>query len=176
MNIQRATLQDLADVMHIMMAAHGAMKDPTAYITDDEDYVAEHIVREGFVLLARMDGRTAGFFLVCIPGQKENNLGYYLNFSQQQLQETAIMDSAAVLPEYQGRGLMARMFQEAVRLTEGEYPYLLGTVAPENTASRRNFEKCGFRPVKLVMKPQGLRRLLMGRFRETPGGSGFSSR
>lgn len=148
-----------------MTEAHEAMADKSAYITDDEDYISAHVSGEGFILLREVDGKAAGFFLVCIPGLKENNLGYYLDFSRQQLLETAIMDSAAVRPAYQGKGLMGQMFREAVRRTKS-FPYLLGTVAPDNYPSLRNFERCGFRRLKLVVKPQGQKRLLMGRLPE----------
>ena len=167
--LRTAQMADVPEIMRIMTEAHRAMADPSAYITDDEGYVAGHITENGFTLLAEVDGAAAGFFLVCVPGLEEGNLGYYLGFSERQLRGVAMMDSAAVLPEYQGMGIMGRMFREAVRRTEGQQPYLLGTVAPENYASRRNFEKCGFSAFKIIQKPGGLTRLLMGRFR---GGKG----
>ena len=164
--IRMAAPADVPAIMDIMTAAHRAMADPGAYITDDAEYVAAHIRENGFTLVAEADGAPAGFFLVCVPELAENNLGRYLGFSEGQLMEVAMMDSAAVRPEFQGLGIMGRMFHRAVELTAETYPYLLGTVAPENTPSRRNFEKCGFSVLKTVEKPGGLRRLLMGRCRE----------
>lgn len=164
--IRHAVSADVPTIMHIMETAHRAMADPSAYITDDSAYVSAHISENGFTLMAEADGTPAGFFLVCVPGHAENNLGYYLNLSAQQLLEVAMMDSAAVLPEFQGLGLMGAMFRRAVELTELRYPILLGTVDPENAPSRRNFEKCGFTVLKTVEKPGGLRRLLMGRVRK----------
>ena len=158
-----ATPTDVPAIMDIMTKAHRAMPDPSAYITDDEPYIAAHIQGESFVLLAEADGVTAGFFLVCVPGLAENNLGHYLNFSENQLRQVAMMDSAAVLPEFQGLGIMGHMFTLAVARTAPNYPYLLGTVSPDNFPSRRNFEKCGFSILKIVEKPGGLKRLLMGR-------------
>ena len=163
--IRTAVPADVSAIMHIMETAHRAMADPGAYITDDSDYVSAHIRENGFTLMAEVDGVPAGFFLVCVPGLSGNNLGHYLDFSKQQLMEVAMMDSAAVLPEFQGLGLMGRMFHRAVELTEKSYSYLLGTVAPENTPSRRNFEKCGFTVLRTVEKPGGLTRLLMGKGR-----------
>ena len=161
--IRRATVADVPTIMDIMTAAHQAMKDPSAYITDDAAYVAEQVQGDGFSLLAHVEGKAAGFFLVCIPGLAENNLGRYLNFSERRLRRVALMDSVAVLPAFQGIGLMEQMLREAVRLTEAQYSCLLGTVAPDNHASRRSFEKCGFSTLKRIRKPCGLERLLMGR-------------
>lgn len=163
--LRMAALSDVPAILSIMTAAHGAMADPSAYITDDAPYVAAHIQEAGFTLLAEADGTPAGFFLVCVPGLAENNLGHYLGFSKEQLLEVAMMDSAAVLPEFQGLGIMGRMFRRAVELTEPIYPYLLGTVAPDNMPSRRNFEKCGFSVLQTIKKPCGLTRLLMGKGR-----------
>lgn len=165
--IRMALPNDVSAIMHIMETAHRAMADPSAYITDDAAYVSAHIRQNGFTLMAEVDGTPAGFFLVCVPGDMENNLGHYLDFSEQQLMEVAMMDSAAVLPEFQGLGLMGKMFHRAVELTEQDYAFLLGTVAPENAPSRRNFEKCGFAVLQTIKKPGGLTRLLMGK------GSGF---
>ena len=165
----RATQADVPAIMEIMARAHKNMADPKMYITDTEEYVSAHIDRDGFVLLAQVDGLTAGFFMVCVPGLESNNLGYFLGYSEEKLQQVAMMDSVAVLPEYQGLGLMGRMMAEAVRLTEREYPILLATVAPDNWPSRKNAEKQGFAPLLQIEKDGGYVRLLVGRFREIPG-------
>lgn len=167
--IRPAVPEDAGAVYRIMYQAQAAMADPTAYITDTLEYITHHISRDGFCLVAEADGTPVGFFLVCVPGLEENNLGYYLNYSREQLMKTAMMDSAAVLPEYQGKGIMGRMFRMATEIAEQDYPYLLGTVHPDNTPSRRNFEKCGYTSQMTLEKPGGLVRLLMGKFREIPG-------
>lgn len=166
--IRPAVPEDGETIIEIMTIAHEAMADQDAYITDDLSYIKRHLQDEGFGLMAEVEGVPAGFFVVCFPEKTGDNLGYHLNFTEEQLMKTAIMDTAAVLPEYQGMGLMGRMFSAAVEMTEGEYPYLLGTVHPDNTPSRRNFEKNGFVPMKTIVKPSGSLRLLMGRFKETP--------
>ena len=148
------------------------MADQNAYITDDIPYIRDHIQDNGFTLVAEDGEVMVGFFLVCVPGLTENNLAYELDFSEEQLLQVALMDSAAVLPAYQGRGIMSQMFKMAVERTETQYPYLLGTVAPDNYPSRRNFEKNGFQCLKIIEKYGGRVRCLMGRFRETPGDCG----
>lgn len=163
--IRPAVPEDAETIYEIMHRAQRSMSEPSRYITDELPYISQHIQRNGFGLMAEVDGKPVGFFLVNIPGQEEENLGYYLDFTPEQMEKTAIMDSAAVLPEYQGQGVMGRLFQAAVAQTETCYPYLLGTVHPDNIGSRRNFEKNGFLPRKSLVKPGGYQRLLMGRFR-----------
>ena len=161
--LRMAELRDVPDIMEIMSRAQRAMADPSAYITDSPEYVALYVEKEGFVLLAEDSGKPVGFFMAAAPGLRENNLGHYLGFSPEALQMTLMMDSAAVLPEYQGRGIMGMMFQRAVELAGARYPYLVGTVAPDNHASFRNFEKNGFTVRMTITKPGGQVRLLMGR-------------
>lgn len=164
--IRPADYADVPDIMRIMTAAHQAMSDPSAYITDDADYVKARVEDEGFILLATVDSVPAGFFLISIPGLEKNNPGYHLGLTERQLYGVAIMDSVAVHPDYQGLGLMERMLREVVEQLELRYPYLLGTVARDNLPSRRSFEKCGFTAVKNIVKPGGQKRLLMARIQE----------
>lgn len=167
MRLRQAGPADVPAILHIMTAAYDALADKSLYITDDEDYIAAHIAAPSFILLAEEEGRPVGFFLTCVPGLADNNLGHYLGFSEEQLLQVAMMDSAAVLPEYQGKGVMGQMFRAAAERAGEDYPYLLGTVSPENGASLHNFKKCGFTLKQRVMKPNGYERLLMGKFRET---------
>ena len=168
MIIRLAVMDDAERIYRIMVTAQEAIWDKNAYVIGDMDYITRHISDNGFTLVAEEEGHILGFFLVDIPGLCEDNLGYDLGFTREQLLDTAIMESAAVLPEYQGRGIMGALFHRAVELTEGEYTYLLGTVQPDNYPSRRNFEKCGFTCLEIKEKYGGKLRCIMGRFRETP--------
>lgn len=159
--IKVAARADVPAIMEIMHAAHAAMTDPTAYIIDSEDYVTHYIQRDGFILLAMEQGQTVGFFMAAAPGISDHNLGYYLDYNNDQLRQTLMMDSSAVLPQHQGRGIMSMLFAEAVSTGKEKYRYLLGTVAPDNTPSLRCFQKNGFTAVKSITKPTGHKRLLM---------------
>jgi ribosomal protein S18 acetylase RimI-like enzyme len=159
--LRLATQADVSAIMDIMTAAHNAMADPTAYITDDAAYVSAHIRGKGFTLLAEVDGTPAAFFLVCVPGEGSNELGHYLGFTPEQIQATAILDSVAVHPNYQGMGLMGMLLKEAL-LRTAHCDYHLATVAPDNWPSRGNFQRQGFEVLQEIVKPQGQKRLLMG--------------
>lgn len=170
MNLRLATPADVPAVYGVMHAAYEALSDKSLYITDEMDYIAAQVSGGSFILLAQENGKAVGFFLVCVPGQAENNLGRCLDYSPRQLSQVAMMDSAAVLPEYQGRGIMGTMFRRAVELAR--YPILLGTVSPHNAPSLKNFQRCGFSVLKTIHKPGGYERLLMGRFQEIPAARG----
>ena len=168
MKIRFAVMDDADTIYNIMVTAQKAIWDKNAYVIGDMDYITRHISDNGFILVAEEEGNLLGFFMVDIPGLCEDNLGYDLGFTQEQLLDTAIMESVAVLPEHQGRGIMGALFRRAVELTEGEYSFLLGTVQPDNYPSRRNFEKCGFECLQIKEKYGGKLRCIMARFRETP--------
>lgn len=161
--LRTAKPEDVPAIMEIMHQAHAAMADPSAYILDDADYVSHYVRQDGFVLLALENNIPVGFFMAAAPGLQENNLGRYLGFSEDELKKTLMMDSAAVLPQAQGKGIMGKMFARAVELGQMQYPYLVGTVAPGNFPSIRNFEKNGFTVRKTITKPGGQVRLLMGK-------------
>ena len=161
--IRLAEKQDLGRIMEIMEAAHRAMEDPSRYITDPPDYVARHIRDEGFILLAEVSGQTAGFFMVVTPGNVEGNTGYRLDFPRWTLDRTAVLDSVAVDPAFQGRGIMAALLREALRRLEDVCVLGVATVAPDNGPSLRGFQRCGFVPLREIIKPTGETRYLMGR-------------
>ena len=62
---------EMADVDEIMAVMHGAKNDkehPDWFVSDDEEYVREHIEEQGFVIVAQTaDGSVAGFFLIKYP-------------------------------------------------------------------------------------------------------------
>lgn len=168
MELRIAKMSDAEAVYNIMVIGHETIWDKNAYVIGDMEYITSHIEDNGFILVAEEDDKIVGFLMVDIPGLHEDNLGYDLGFTEEQLLDTAIMESSAVLPEYQGKGIMGAMFRRAVEMTEGEYTFLLGTVQPDNLPSRRNFEKCGFQCLMIKEKYGGRLRCIMGRFRENP--------
>lgn len=66
--LRLGTRQDVPEIMDIMTAAHRAMADPSAYITDEEEYVSAHVDGAGFILLGEVDGTAAGFFWYAFRG------------------------------------------------------------------------------------------------------------
>lgn len=172
--LRLAVPEDVPEILAVMNEAYEAMENKADYITDEEGYIARHIKDEGFILVGEAEGVMAGFFMVSTPKPEENDLGQFLALSEEQLRKTALMDSAAVRPQFQGQGLMGEMFREAVKRAEVQYPCLLGTVAPGNLPSRRNFEKMGFVVEKTVVKHGGYARLLMGKRKALDFSDGIS--
>ncbi len=162
--LRRAEYSDVPQIMEIMSEAHNSMLRSEDYMTDDVVYVSDHISRRGFILLSEIDAQIAGFFMVHLPGNGMGNLGEYLEFTEEQLRRTAVMDSVAVRPCFQGLGLMRQLLDTAVSILPESYNCFLGTVAPTNMPSLCSFQNCNFHICKEIVNSQGFQRLLMGRF------------
>lgn len=143
--IRRATEQDIPQLVAIMEEAVDNPQHPDWFVSDDADFIREHLDVKGFVLAAEAPAKEiAGFFIVKYPEPGEN-LGTFLNYTEDQLAHTAIMDSAAVARNYRGHKLQARMAQAAEALIDPErFRYLLCTIHPDNRFSLSNMQSQGY--------------------------------
>ena len=144
---------------------------------------------EGYTLKYVIDGEMAAFLLVRHPGEAEDNLGRNLFKGSEVLRlrdsvaedaeakvaqvvrETgeaadffciSHMESAAVHPDYRGRGLQGKLLQEAERIERQRGTrFLMATVHPDNVYSLRNLEAAGFQCIQETRKYGGLRRKVL---------------
>lgn len=152
--LARRVLEEMSEETKIWFSID-AIDEEAARIDSGEDfgYVAEDIEN---------GGRLAGVFMVEFPGTAENNLGHYVNFSEEQLNQVAHMDTAAVLSSYRGQKLQRRLMETAeAELKALGYRYLMCTVHPDNPYSRGNLEDMGYRKVWEGLKYGGKPRLAM---------------
>lgn len=158
-------------MMRLMKEAYDSVPDPDWFAADEEDVVRRHIADEGFILLAECiseekeqlpNAEAAGFLIVRLPGDAEDNLGRYLELSQQEQKTVAHLESAVVSSGFQGRKLQYRLFFEAEKALEGsQYKYLMATVHPDNIYSLTNMKKLGCEKVAEDIKYGGKPRLVM---------------
>jgi L-amino acid N-acyltransferase YncA len=63
------------------------------------------------------------------------------------------MESACVLPEYQGRHILSQLLSEAGLLEKGRgCRYLMATIHPDNLFSKNSHLRCGFEELMTVRK------------------------
>ena len=158
--VRKASVKDAEAMYRVMAAAAGALQDKTLYVCDDLDYVRHYIQTDGFgVVACDEDGETVGILLCTFPGRADNNLGRDIHLEDSELDQVVHVESAAVLPECSGNHLMERLVVYAQSLVDGkEYKYLMATVSPDNPASFKTLEKCGFKAVMTKEKYGGLLR------------------
>ena len=84
--IRKAEMTDVDEIMAVMHEAKNDKEHPDWFVSDDEEYVRTHIEEQGFVIVAQTaDGSVAGFFIIKYPENREDNLGTYLDFDEEQL-------------------------------------------------------------------------------------------
>ena len=161
--IRKAEMADVDEIMAVMHEAKNDKEHPDWFVSDDEEYVRTHIEEQGFVIVAQTaDGSVAGFFLIKYPENREDNLGTYLDFDEEQLSHVAVMDSAVVCCAYRGNGLQGHMLEEAERLLDtDQYYYLMFTIHPDNQFSRHNMEIHGYEVKRTALCYGGLPRCIL---------------
>ena len=156
-----------AEALHALM--HGVwegLENREIFAVDDLDldWVREKLEDRGFgVAACTEDGRLAGMLLMDFPGLSEDNLGWDAGIPETELPRVCLMETAAVLPEHRGHGLERRMLLFAEAHLEGSsFRYLMTTISPDNPASLRSAERCGYRVLMTKEKYGGhLRHILM---------------
>lgn len=161
--IKKADYADIDAIMRVMESAKCSVAQ-SWFVSDDRDYVDDHIDRNGFVIVAedRKNG-VVGFAMIDSPGMDARNLGTYLGLEGEALLQVAHVDSVAVLPEYRGLHLQERMIRAAEEQLDQmpQYRCRLCTVHPDNVYSRRNLERCGYQFLTTAQKYGGLPRCIL---------------
>lgn len=164
--ISRAGYEDIGDILEIEKLAFEKLADKSWYVTDDITFMERHIEKEGFILKAAWEGRTAAFLAVRFPRTAEDSLFPYARdrygIPQTERCLCAHMESVAVHPDFYGCRLLDKLLQAAVEEAAAHYhmKYMMATVHPENLFSRRGFESNGFTPIAEAVKYGGLNRLI----------------
>ena len=164
--IEYATLNDIPDMMNIIEESLPLIPNADWFVGDTAEFYSRHIDRDGFTLkaVADSDGSLAAYFTVRYPKLDEDNCGYDLEFSKEQLLEAAHMETCVVHPNHRGHHLESRLMEQAVDILKTtEYHYLLGTVHPDNTASLKAFLSNDFQIAKTLKKYGGKLRHIMYR-------------
>lgn len=154
--ITHADADDVSAFAGILRSVWNNMDNQDWFLIDDEEYVSNILTTDagiGYKAVDTSTGAIAGLFMVALPGLGDGNLGYDAGFTEAQLMKTAIMDSAAILPEYRGHHLQYRLMQTAeAELKKLGYRYLMCTVHPDNHASHNTVTRQGYRVVTTKQK------------------------
>lgn len=111
--------------------------------------------------LAEEGSRLAAVFTILHPGLANYNYGYDLRFSETELLQVVHMDTAAVHPDYRGRGFQIKMMLMAEQALTGRgRRILLSTVHPQNQYSLNNLLRQGYIIQKQVEKYGSVRCIL----------------
>ena len=162
LTFRKGTVADAENLITFLERVRAEMKNPEWFYLDPPDLVREMLEDGTMTLwLAEENHQIAAVFDILKPALKDYNYGYDLNLQENELLQVVHMDTAAVHPDYRGRGLQGQM----VRMAEQELAgygkkILLSTVHPENKFSLNNMLKQGYVIQKQVEK-YGSRRYVL---------------
>ena len=162
-----AVPDDFSTLMQLMNLTKSIVHPSEWFVCETEESLSSMISEHGFIIIAQPENpsnsnEVAGMFAIKFPGMPSDNLGRYQNFSEEQLELCAHMESTIVHPQYRGYHLQAQMAQEAEELLEKlPYKYLFATIHLDNQYSMNNMMRCGYRPVAQAKLYGGLDRVIL---------------
>ncbi|MDD2973246.1 MAG: GNAT family N-acetyltransferase [Lachnospiraceae bacterium] len=156
MVIQRAAVQDIDAIDHLMQEVYAQMEQKDLFVPDDRSFIARHIEQEGFTLIAKSQGVIKAFLIIRLPEDGTDNLGRHLHLSREELQKVAHMESAVVHPSCRGQHLQQQLLDLAEQeLRKRGYQYLMCTISPDNTYSLNNAGRQGYEIMDTLPKYGG---------------------
>ena len=153
--IRPAVNADAEAIDHIMQFTTQNLTNRDWFFDDDIHFIRRHIdSEEGYTLKYMVDGEIAGFLIIRYPGSAADNLGRYLDLTDEQLATVAHMESVCVLPQYRGRRIFQQLMQRALQIerAKGRTRYFMGTAHPDNQYSMNVFLHHGFGIAKTIRK------------------------
>ena len=161
MNIQirKIAMEELNKYLEFSHIVKDMMAEDDWFFLDPDEEVREMMARDAVGIWLAEDGdRIAAAFCIVYPGVEEFNIGYDLEFSEEELKRVVHMDTAAVHPDYRGRGLQNRMMAHAEQELGGRI--LLCTIHPDNCYSLNNVLKLGYTIEKKTERYDSVRYIL----------------
>ena len=141
-NIIRVGRERLREAYEIVNKVDQGMNVPEWFVAEPYEEFDFWMKKERGLLYLAVDeeGKAGAMFFVILPGTHPDNLGYDLGMEEEKLKLCAMMDTAAVLPEFRGHYLQYKMMQHAEGdLRQMGYRYLLCTVHPENVLMSKTY-------------------------------------
>lgn len=159
LRFSKADYDDVVEIREIIKETEKIMSNTSWFCTDDEEFIKRHISKEGFIIKAVYKDKIAGYLIIRFPKEADDNLGNYLNISDQQRLKVAHMESTAVLQDFRGMNILKKLLENAeANLEVNNYKYYMATVHPDNVYSLNNFLSLGYKIVVTTKKYGGLTR------------------
>ena len=157
--IRKIELDELDKYLEFSHVVKNMMAEDDWFFLDPDEEVRQMMAQDRMdIWLAEDEKRIAAVLCIVYPGMENFNIGYDLGFSEEDLKRVVHMDTAAVHPDYRGRGLQKRMMAHAEQELEGKI--LLCTIHPDNRYSLNNVLKLGYTIEKKTQRYDSVRCIL----------------
>jgi len=151
--IRKAHSEDVGSIFAIMKNAAAETQNSGLFLSDDIDYITDHIEKNGMTFVAEADNTLAAFLAIDIPGNSPHNLGLDIGLPLCELSKVALMDSIVVSSEFRGNSLQKALLEYAqAQAAAMGYIHFMATVHPDNAPSLKSFLSLGY--VIKVTKPK----------------------
>lgn len=160
--IRFARYSDLGRVNSIMDRMESQIDDTSIFVSDDEDFIRNHIKDEGFIVVAGHSNKVIAFLIVRFPHMNEDNLGLDLGMDEEDLMKVCHMESVIVLDRHRGNALQQKLisYSEPIAHAMG-YPHAMATVSPDNPHSLDNFVAMGYEEIMRKVKYDDVERIIL---------------
>ena len=160
--IRFARYSDIGRVNTIMERMESQIDDTSLFVADDDEFIRNHIMDEGFIVVAGTGGKVVAFLIVRFPHMNEDNLGRDLFMDAEDLMKVCHMESVIVLETHRGNGLQQKLihYSEPVAHAMG-YIHAMATVSPDNPHSLNNFLAMGYKKMERKHKYDGVERIIL---------------
>lgn len=132
MKIKFATHSDIQKILDVQQAALKEIRNEDMLVTLSEEEITQN-VNDGVLCICQVDGRTAAFRSMHIPG--EDYLGKYIALDPVDRDKLIYSDITIVHPDYRGRGLQKVLGEWLFQAIDNKYKIIMATVHPDNIAS-----------------------------------------
>lgn len=157
--IRKGALSDLEAFLSFTHAVQDAMPRNGWFALDPDEEMRELTAAGDMEFwMAESGDRLAAVFSIIRPGARDFNLGYEIGLTEAELLRVIHMDTAAVHPDFRGRGLQRKMMALVEKNLSGRI--LLCTIHPDNRYSLENALRLGYRIEKRVGRYGSVRYVL----------------
>ena len=151
MEIKRMNDKQEEEFMNLTQELYQEMEEKDRYCPFNDEFISILNPENHFMVGAYENGELMGGFSIYFP-MEEDSYSNYLD-TKVPIDTVAQMDNCAVAKKYRGRNLQEKLCKSCEQILLEEYPErvnLFCTVHPDNPASLKNMETCGFQVVKEV--------------------------
>ena len=154
--------ENINEILLLHPMVKETLKEDDMFYFDDYDFYKYQLHKGSKILGCYIDNQLIAYGVMIFPGYDPENLGYDLNFNQDELIFVAHLDSFLVHPHYRGNKLQYRfsILMEKIALEKG-YKHLCSTAAPSNIPSLNNLIDLGLEIKLEKMKYGGKQRYIL---------------